>query len=80
MKVKVGGKVDLKLMPEKFEPITAEATFEVEIGDDVIEDGTIDDLEMKVKARLEKQLKEYAKIAIQEQKNTRKNLQNIMNS
>lgn len=78
MKIRIGGKVDLKIMAKAYEPVTAEATFEIEIGDSNIDDTIIDDLEKKVRERLEKQLKEYAKIALKQYKYTRDNLQDIM--
>ena len=75
----MGGEIDLKVMGKPYEPVTAKAMFEIEMDDDGFSDDTIEALEAKVNNQLQKQLRNQARIALQEQNYVRNNMQRIIN-
>lgn len=78
MKIKMGGTIGFKVLPNAYEPVTIETTYEIE-NDKELSEEDINNLTEKINKKLEKDLKERSKIVLEKYLEFRKNLKNAMN-
>jgi len=79
MKVKLGGTVSFNVIPKSYESVSANATFEIEKEVDEKEyNEAIEELQLKIKRRLENEIEIYIKTSLQQYAKTKKTLQKIM--
>lgn len=75
MKTKIGGTIGFKVMPNAYEPITIESTYEIEVENKTEEE--IEALNEKINKRLKEDLRKRAEIALQEYDKFKTNLKNV---